>query len=522
MAVVGGTQSSGARGNVRGVVIDGKSGDMIVGATVKLSAAWTDEPLAETESGPDGMFTFSGVAVGRYRIAGGAQGYVDLIPSWSTSRIVAVTLTEAQVVKLVLTPAAVVSGRVVDGTGQPIRGVSVVPFARRLVGGAVRLLPKGGGAQADDRGEYRLHGLAPGVYTVAAVPLRWREGNVFPQVYFPGEMSSERARYFTLSAGERRSQTDIVVPESPRLSITGMVSVGPADWSGRAIMVSLWTKEGFAIGAAQADAEGRFRFEGVPAGEYHLVGEGPVMGLAAAGPVTGSNARRGRVAIEVGGQDLTEVVVPLRPPAELKGQVRVVQQREPQIDCLSRAELVLHPTGTTVATAEVTSRIDDRGRLRFPRLFPDTYQVFLRHADQRCFIEAVMQGKAGIEDRIITLGEKREWEELIILISTEAGSVQGRVVTVTEEPVEATWVCLVPESRKMLEVDTELATVTTGPDGRFEFPHVQHGRYRLVAVRPMDSMQALDPVVCSEKQGEGVQVAVKGGEEVRADLRVGQ
>jgi hypothetical protein len=38
----------------------------------------------------------------------------------------------------------------------------------------------------------------------------------------------------------------------------------------------------------------------------------------------------------------------------------------------------------------------------------------------------------------------------------------------------------------------------------------------------MDSMQALDPVVCSEKQGEGVQVAVKGGEEVRADLRVGQ
>src|SRR5262249_45252768 len=71
-----------------------------------------------------------------------------------------------------LVPAAAISGRVSDATGEPLLGVNILILrASYDANGKRRLQIVGGRPMAtDDRGEYRAYLLAPGRYYVEAVP----------------------------------------------------------------------------------------------------------------------------------------------------------------------------------------------------------------------------------------------------------------------------------------------------------------------------------------------------------------
>ena len=58
------------------------------------------------------------------------------------------------------------TGTVIDEAGEPVVGAHVQCFRREFVGGRPRFVP-GVTAGTDDRGIYRLAGLAPGEYKVA-------------------------------------------------------------------------------------------------------------------------------------------------------------------------------------------------------------------------------------------------------------------------------------------------------------------------------------------------------------------
>jgi hypothetical protein len=69
---------------------------------------------------------------------------------------------------------ATITGTVTDEAGEPVIGVQVTGFQRRLVGGGYRI-GRRFVAMTDDRGVYRLASLEPGDYFVAFV---WRETSV--------------------------------------------------------------------------------------------------------------------------------------------------------------------------------------------------------------------------------------------------------------------------------------------------------------------------------------------------------
>ena len=61
---------------------------------------------------------------------------------------------------------AVITGTVVDEAGDPIVGARVQSFAREFMGGRPRYVAGTAGV-TDDRGVYRLAGLAPGEFKIA-------------------------------------------------------------------------------------------------------------------------------------------------------------------------------------------------------------------------------------------------------------------------------------------------------------------------------------------------------------------
>lgn len=167
-----------ATGLIAGRVVEGLSSSPVAGAIVSLFGAGPGTtPRAMTNA--NGYFVFRQLTKGSYSLTASRPGYVDGAPGRRRPGGTAapVDIEEGQRVADVVIPIwrhATISGTVTDEAGEPVIGVQVSSFQRRLVGGHYRI-GRRSVATTDDRGIYRLAALEPGDYLVAFV---WRETSV--------------------------------------------------------------------------------------------------------------------------------------------------------------------------------------------------------------------------------------------------------------------------------------------------------------------------------------------------------
>ncbi len=166
---------------VLGRVVDATTNRPIPGAIVTLfgSAA---VPLASGSGRPasspphlmtngDGQFVARGLRKGTLFVTVTKGGYLDATnaqqrPNGSAQPIQVGQGQRVTDVEVRMWRHAVLTGTVVDESGEPVVGARVQSFSREFIGGRPRYVP-GVAVATDDRGVYRIAGLAPGDYKVA-------------------------------------------------------------------------------------------------------------------------------------------------------------------------------------------------------------------------------------------------------------------------------------------------------------------------------------------------------------------
>src|SRR5580698_8673777 len=119
----------------------------------------------------DGHFHVDNVLPGRYRLFLERTGFVGVNERGLKSDINVFTIQTGQSIEdllLRMLPTAVITGRVTDEDGDPMSGVRVV--ALKKVPGKSKWQEASGTEATNDLGEYRLAGLFPGQYWIAAMP----------------------------------------------------------------------------------------------------------------------------------------------------------------------------------------------------------------------------------------------------------------------------------------------------------------------------------------------------------------
>ena len=168
-----------APGAIQGTVLSGATGQALRRAEVLLTPAGSKGAALYQTTDENGAFSFPQVATGRYSITVQRDGYLPLsagrIGDYKMPPIFSVSSgqTIGGFVFRML-PAGVVSGKVKFDDAEPAVNVAIQLYRsyyeRGRHGYAVAA-----STHSDDRGEYRVHGLAPGTYYVAALyqaPLR--------------------------------------------------------------------------------------------------------------------------------------------------------------------------------------------------------------------------------------------------------------------------------------------------------------------------------------------------------------
>ena len=115
---------------------------------------------------------------------------------------------------LVLPGLGIISGTIVDEYGEPIEGVQVWAFqlrrgeARVTAHMASNVLPRA----TDDRGQYRLIGVEPGTYLIAAMGREHvsdgdaQRARGYSPRYYPGVSDASVAQRVRLAAGGRLTE----------------------------------------------------------------------------------------------------------------------------------------------------------------------------------------------------------------------------------------------------------------------------------------------------------------------------
>ena len=369
-------------GGVAGRVVNGETRQPIADALVALIGGQTTT-IRVGQTDAKGAFILPGVPAGKFVLSASKAPYLGSI--YGAPRAgrpgTAVVLTEGQIVtglEILMWPGAAVTGTVTDRDGQPVAGADV-QLQRRTTRGdqmSQMLAVLGGVPQAttDDRGIYRIFGVAPGDYLVmASVPdtlararrlgptevadglralrepspaasrgapagapadappweSRFGPGGSGPQgsgayapVYFPGTADISGATTVSVAMGEERSGISIRLEIVPLAQVDG--TVFGADGVGAAnVQITLQRLDETpfmamlrsGLRSSQTAANGQFTVRSVAPGQYRLLARSRTQPPTAVSWATAD--------FSIGGQDVGGLVLQLKPSLTITGRVAI-------------------------------------------------------------------------------------------------------------------------------------------------------------------------------------------------------
>jgi Carboxypeptidase regulatory-like domain len=274
-------------------------------------------------TGSDGFFRMTGVSPGDYYADVMMPGYVqplrgmlrdlqNLTPA-DRDRInaqltrVSVAANQAANVQVMIYRGATISGTVSFDDGAPAAGVSIQAFvlATSTTGtqttGTAPQQSFAGFAQTDDRGQFRVTGLADGTYVVFAAP-----HSIFP-VYYGNTIEHSKAKKLDIHAGDEVPGSDIQVPAAGMHSVSGVVVSQDGHALARAsVQLQLSSGDTGTI-SATTGSDGTFTFNAVPDGKF------TVQLSNAYDPSTRVGYTSAGQPLEVNGTDISDLVVNAAP-----------------------------------------------------------------------------------------------------------------------------------------------------------------------------------------------------------------
>jgi len=340
---------------VQGVVTAADSGAPVQGAEVRLVGSGR---YRLTMSDAAGRFVFTDLPPERMTMHVSKAGFVgaQFGQRHPLEEAEALDLASGQQItaNVALSRGGVIYGRVFDEYGEPAAGALVQAlFARGLRGqGGVQNV--GSGDQADDTGAFRLYGLAPGTYFVAAQPGPAGTVKRGAATYYPGTPTVASALPVEIDSGSQ-VPVSITLNTASLARVSGVVvNAAGVPSAGFVSLVSedLITARGLdgpanlALSALQingdAGPDGRFTIADVPPGSYVLTatltlstrisypsipeGATEAQRQAFAEQVQASLARSLRereaasLPVTVSGQDVAGLTIVTRPSPTLSGR----------------------------------------------------------------------------------------------------------------------------------------------------------------------------------------------------------
>ena len=464
---------------LNGVVVSAQDGKPLKRAELVLRSMEAGISAVGAITDDSGRFAFVDVPKSRYVLGASRTGFVPSSAIYQNDARLGVPFAvdrDLSDLTVRLTPAATISGKVRHSDGESAVGVAVLAY-REFYERNRHEYEVASRSITDDHGEYRLFGLSPGRYYVAAqyVPFGGKDDVreelvrdsygrlVVPErtvtTFFPSSPMLSEATQLSVRSGLDIGTADISLARSRTATIKGKVVSGQSGLAADGATLVLLREDASGTGyipypgSIRMLGKGEFEIRGVVPGRYALEARASEQRMTL---VT-------RQPIGVGNAAEVNADVVLRPEIELRGS-GAGSTREDNI--AAGAQVMAEPRG---GGAVRSARIDTLGNFSLRITAGEAYDLWLRNAPGNTYLKSARIGTVDVVAQGLQL-ESAGSATLTITTSADGGVVRG-----STEP--GANVALIPDNGLLMRYSESAANEW----GLFAFGAVAPGTYRVVS-----------------------------------------
>ena len=447
----------------------------------------------------DGRYALKELSAGRYTIRVSKPGFVTvsfgqrrpLQPGTPVEIGAGQTLDDIDVQ---LPRGSVITGQLIDEEGVPLPSV-VVQVLRHQYRRGERQLVVAGTDQSDDRGQFRVFGLAPGTYYVSAVARlpgdlgrrfrrRFGAGNVIEETtgyaptYYPGVPNRNEATPVTVGVGQEMTNVNFAVLLVPTARVTGFV-MGPDGQAATRSSVVLLPDDGAGFLPAttldgRTNRDGSFTVVNVPPGRY--------LAFARSGG-RGSRAQLfATQTITVSGQELNGLTMLLMPGADLSGTVIFETSASLPPDDVTRVRVTTQSQRSLPFAGNSSARAKSDGTFELRNVQVGA-SVLRADAPEPWLLKAVYIDGQDVIDTPLEFPGGQTIEDVTLVLTDRVSELSGIVRDRQGQPLtEFTVIAFPVESALWRPQSRQIGVGQPDQNGRYQIRGLPPGEYYLVAV----------------------------------------
>ena len=412
------------------VTIKGKGAPGITVGVIRIEESRPQPAQHRTVTDDQGNYKITNVGPGKYRLSVAAPGLIPASGSEGNKQFL-ITKSEAlENVDFALVRGGVITGKVTDSDSNPMIEEYVTAQPVESGPGNFRYMPPPN-THTDDRGVYRMFGVAPGKYRIVAgqdADFGSGDGG-HRRTFYPDVAEASEATIIEVSEGSEATNVDITLPElTVKYGARGRIIDGD---TGQPLAnvpygVHKYINEGHTISlttGAVSNQDGEFKFDNLPPGKYAVFVE----------VSPGSDFRSEFQRFEVIDQDVTGLIVKTIKGASISGVIVLEGTDDKTIhDKLRKASVYAQVSRPDVnRSSSLLAPINPDGSFRIGALQSGT--VNLGIGAQRFHIVRVE--RAGVtQPQGIEIKDKEQITGLRLIVNYATGALQG-VVKVDDGPL---------------------------------------------------------------------------------------
>jgi hypothetical protein len=575
----------------------------------------------QTMTDDQGRFLFSSLPSGTFSVTATKPGF--LTGYYGSKRAgrgpsAPVILAAAQRVTdvaIAMVHGASITGVIVDQNGRPQPDVRVSVYESRMQNGERTLVNTGSsGGISDDRGVYRLWGLASGTFVVSATPqqvssnavtrligadeMQWAaqllrsapapsspsagsppasaattgppapspgRAVTYAPVFYPGTTDPASATAVTVGAGEERASVNFSLPLVSTSRIEGQV-VGPdGQPMFQGVQLTMTMIEAVTVSGNMSlarpsppDRTGKFTIPVVPPGTYRLMARVQGRGSAPVGmpmppppppppppPMGGGNMLQlippppsaaptqdlwASLDLTVDGQDLSDLVLSLRPGMTVSGRVVFEATTLTPPTELNRVRISLAPVsgnGSVTAppaamakadmTFQVSGAIPAKYRLSGSAPSPPT----ANGTGPFWTLKSAMLNGRDVLDSSLEIRPDEPVQGLVVTYTDRSTELSGALVDAAGKPASGYVVLVITTDRSLWPAASRrIRLVRPTFDGKYRTTGLPPGEYAIGAIVDLDAPDMGDTAFLEQVVAASLKFTLGEGEKKTQDLKL--
>src|SRR5215472_3346238 len=522
---------------LQGSVVDAVSGQPVPHALVRLSSPSPRAALTDSE----GKFQFEGLPARSVTLEAEKPGYLSYYLSTGTPSQVFLQLApDSPPALLKLVPESVISGQVSGENGEPLEGFTVTvlsysPHTKRLYPDVRHR------AVTDDEGKFRIAGLSSGSYILQArqnqpsAPAASGKSSVptgYAPVLFPAANDPAAAVPLKLRPG-RKFQANFSLKREPFVRLSGTVSgYGPHEQV--TLLLGDYSGVPESLEIVFDAASGSFHTKWIPPGLYTLTAQSSGAPLVDSATLSAASQSPIRVVLGLGpGRMPTATYATLRVTAfsslsnlhlVLKQGVNIpVSVRNPPSGSPAAQQtpvIQLFLTPKDMKSQSPIPFVPDED-LERPPLFsgflgvtPGAYQLTfaVNSSSNSYYVESASWGSVDLLRDDLVLDDSASASPVEVVFQDDAANLNGSVIS-SGHPVSS-MVVLLSDKRARTQL------ISAGPDGRFTFPALAPGVYRLFATESFGDFDYEDPAFLAKVSSKIQEITLSSKQSVSINLEL--